>query len=107
MARERHDAITRTELFNLFSRNKTAREIERALQAPIDAGLLERATVCDARSERRVRSCSSLLWTIKSLRPGDTKPRIVARLRRKRINDRARASGGGACDARPEAIASS
>ena len=52
MARERHDGITRTEVSNLFSRNKKAREIDRALQALIDAGRLERATIRDPRSDR-------------------------------------------------------
>ena len=47
LARDRHDGITRTEVSNLFSRNKKAREIDRALQALIDAGRLERATIRD------------------------------------------------------------
>ena len=47
LACERHDGITRTEVSNLFSRNKKAREIDRALQALIDAGRLERATIRD------------------------------------------------------------
>jgi hypothetical protein len=49
LARDRQDGITRTEISNLFSRNKKAREIDHALQALIDAGRLERATVRDAR----------------------------------------------------------
>jgi Protein of unknown function (DUF3987) len=52
LARERHDGITRTEVSNLFSRNKKAREIDRALQALIDAGRLERATIRDPRHDR-------------------------------------------------------
>jgi len=52
LARDRHDGITRTEVSNLFSRNKKAREIDRALQALIDAGRLERATIRDARNDR-------------------------------------------------------
>ena len=52
LARERHDGITRTEVSNLFSRNKKAREIDRALQALIDAGRLERAIVGEPRSDR-------------------------------------------------------
>ena len=52
LARERHDGITRTEVSNLFSRNKKAREIDRALQALIDAGRLERATIRDPQSDR-------------------------------------------------------
>ena len=52
LARERHDGITRTEVSNLFSRNKKAREIDCALQALIDAGRLERATVRDRQSDR-------------------------------------------------------
>ena len=47
VARERRDGITCTEFSNLFSRNKKAREIDRALQALIDAGRLERATTRD------------------------------------------------------------
>lgn len=52
MARERHDGITRTEVSNLFSRNKKAREIDRALQALTDAGRLEPATIRDPRGDR-------------------------------------------------------
>jgi hypothetical protein len=52
LARERHDGITRTEVSNLFSRNKKAREIDRALQALIDAGRLEHATIRDRHSGR-------------------------------------------------------
>jgi hypothetical protein len=52
LARQRHEGITRTEVSNLFSRNKKAREIDRALQALIDTGRLERATVHDPRSDR-------------------------------------------------------
>jgi hypothetical protein len=52
LARDRHDGITRTEVSNLFSRNKKAREIDRALQTLIDAGRLERATIRDARNDR-------------------------------------------------------
>jgi hypothetical protein len=52
MARDRQDGITRTDVSNLFSRNKKAREIDRALQALIDAGRLERAIVRDPRSDR-------------------------------------------------------
>jgi hypothetical protein len=52
MARERHDGITRTEVSNLFSRNKKAREIDRALQALIDTGRLERASIRDPRTDR-------------------------------------------------------
>jgi hypothetical protein len=52
LARDRHDGITRTDVSNLFSRNKKAREIDRALQALIDAGRLECATVRDPRSAR-------------------------------------------------------
>ena len=52
LARDRHDGITRTEVSNLFSRNKKAREIDRALQALIDAGRLERATMEEPRTGR-------------------------------------------------------
>jgi hypothetical protein len=52
LARDRNDGISRTEVSNLFSRNKKAREIDRALQALIDAGRLERATIRDQRNDR-------------------------------------------------------
>jgi hypothetical protein len=52
LARDRNDGITRTEVSNLFSRNKKAREIDRALQALIDAGRLERTTIRDPRNDR-------------------------------------------------------
>jgi Protein of unknown function (DUF3987) len=52
LARDRNDGITRTEVSNLLSRNKKAREIDRALQALIDAGRLERATIRDPRNDR-------------------------------------------------------
>lgn len=52
LARDRNDGITRTEVSNLFSRNKKAREIDRALQALIDAGRLECVTVRDPRNDR-------------------------------------------------------
>jgi hypothetical protein len=52
LARDRNDGITRTEVSNLFSRNKKAREIDRALQALIDAGRLERVTIRDPRIDR-------------------------------------------------------
>jgi hypothetical protein len=54
MARERHDGITRTEVSNLFSRNKKAHEIDRALRALIDAGRLECAIIRDLRTDRPV-----------------------------------------------------
>ncbi len=41
-----------SEVFNLFSHNKEAREIDRALQALIDARRLERATIRDHRKDR-------------------------------------------------------
>jgi hypothetical protein len=48
----RTESHPRTEVSNLFSRNKKAREIDRALQALIDAGRLERTTIRDPRSDR-------------------------------------------------------
>jgi hypothetical protein len=51
IARDRNDGVTRTEVSNLFSRNKKAREIDRALQTLVDAGRLERATIRDAQSD--------------------------------------------------------
>jgi hypothetical protein len=42
LAKERADGITRTEVRDLFSRNKKAREIDRALAALVDAGRLDR-----------------------------------------------------------------
>lgn len=68
MARERHDGITRTEVSNLFSRNKKAREIDRALQALIDAGRLKRATVEEPRTGRTL-----TVW-----RPAIERPLIAA-----------------------------
>ena len=41
-AQERRDGITRTEVRDLFSRNKKAREIDLALAALVDAGRLDR-----------------------------------------------------------------
>jgi hypothetical protein len=66
LARDRADGITRTEVSNLFSRNKKAREIDRALQALIDAGRLERATIRDPRNDRTLtvwRAASELTRT--------------------------------------------
>jgi hypothetical protein len=48
----RHHSNEFIAVSNLFSRNKKAREIHRALQALIDAGRLERAAVRDPRSDR-------------------------------------------------------
>ncbi|MDQ6617418.1 MAG: hypothetical protein M3083_22390 [Actinomycetota bacterium] len=45
LASDRADGVSRTEVSNLFSRNKKAREIDRALGVLIDAGRLERRTV--------------------------------------------------------------
>jgi Protein of unknown function (DUF3987) len=42
MAKLHPDGVTRTEVSDLFSRNKKAREIDRALNALVDAGRLER-----------------------------------------------------------------
>jgi hypothetical protein len=42
LAKQRRDGISRTEVRDLFSRNKKAREIDRALTALIDAGRLDR-----------------------------------------------------------------
>lgn len=42
LAKERGDGITRTEVRDLFSRSKKAREIDRALAALVDAGRLNR-----------------------------------------------------------------
>jgi len=47
-ARDRPAGVTRTEVANLFSRNKKAREIDRALAVLVDAGRLERHTECPA-----------------------------------------------------------
>jgi hypothetical protein len=47
LARDRHDGITRTDVSNLFSRNKKARELDRALGALVDCGRLERVNIND------------------------------------------------------------
>jgi len=49
LAKNRPDGISRTEVRDLFSRNKKAREIDRALGALEDAGRLQRRANCDAR----------------------------------------------------------
>jgi Protein of unknown function (DUF3987) len=45
LAKERPNGVTRTEVRDLFSRNKKAREIDRALNVLEEAGRLRRATV--------------------------------------------------------------
>jgi hypothetical protein len=45
MAADRADGVSRTEVSNLFSRNKKSREIDRALNVLRDAGRLERRTM--------------------------------------------------------------
>jgi uncharacterized protein CbrC (UPF0167 family) len=47
LAKDRPAGISRTEVRDLFSRNKKAREIDRALGALVDAGRLERAALSD------------------------------------------------------------
>ena len=42
LAKERANGISRTEVRDLFSRNKKAREIDRALTTLVDAGRLQR-----------------------------------------------------------------
>lgn len=49
LAKDRPDGVTRTEVRDLFSRNKKAREIDRALTVLEEAGRLRRATHNDAR----------------------------------------------------------
>jgi hypothetical protein len=49
LAAERCDGVSRTEVSNLFSRNKKAREIDRALGVLVDAGRLERRAVTPER----------------------------------------------------------
>jgi hypothetical protein len=49
LAKDRGDGISRTEVRDLFSRNKKAREIERALGALVDAGRLQRKEQDDSR----------------------------------------------------------
>ena len=49
LAKARPDGITRTEVRDLFSRNKKAREIERALGTLEDVGRLQRKTDSDGR----------------------------------------------------------
>ncbi len=45
----RPHGVTRTEVRDLFSRNKKAREIDRALTVLEDAGRLQRTTASDGR----------------------------------------------------------
>ena len=49
LARNRGKGITRTEVRDLFSRNKKAREIDRALTVLVEAGRLERQSSTDGR----------------------------------------------------------
>ncbi len=49
LAQTRPDGISRTEVRDLFSRNKKAREIDRALGALEDAGRLQRRCQADGR----------------------------------------------------------
>lgn len=49
LAKDRPDGISRTEVRDLFSRNKKAREIDRALGTLEDAGRLQRRTNSDGR----------------------------------------------------------
>ncbi len=49
LAKDRCDGISRTEVRDLFSRNKKAREIDRALTALEDAGRLQRKEHADGR----------------------------------------------------------
>ncbi len=49
LAKDRRDGISRTEVRDLFSRNKKAREIDRALTALEDAGRLQRKDQADGR----------------------------------------------------------
>lgn len=49
LAKDRPAGVTRTEVRDLFSRNKKAREIDRALVVLEDAGRLQRRTVADGR----------------------------------------------------------
>jgi hypothetical protein len=49
LAKTRSTGVTRTEVRDLFSRNKKAREIERALTVLEEAGRLQRTTVTDGR----------------------------------------------------------
>lgn len=44
VAKHRPDGVTRTEVRDLFSRHKKARELDRALSVPEDAGPLVRLT---------------------------------------------------------------
>lgn len=52
LAKERPDGISRTEVRDLFSRNKKAREIDRALSALEDAGRLTRRSEATAGAAR-------------------------------------------------------
>lgn len=49
LAKDRPAGVTRTEVRDLFSRNKKAREIDRALTVLEEAGRLQRTTTTDGR----------------------------------------------------------
>lgn len=49
LAKDRPAGVTRTEVRDLFSRNKKAREIDRALTVLEEAGRLQRTTITDGR----------------------------------------------------------
>jgi len=49
LAKDRPDGVTRTEVRDLFSRNKKAREIDRALTVLEEAGRLHRTMLSDGR----------------------------------------------------------
>ncbi len=53
LAKERANGISRTEVRDLFSRNKKAREIDRALTTPVDAGRLQRQPGIEPSTGRR------------------------------------------------------
>lgn len=53
MAKTNPQGVTRTQVSDLFSRNKTAREIDRALTALVEAGRLEHGeTPPEAQADR-------------------------------------------------------
>ena len=65
LAKERAHGISRTEVRDLFSRNKKAREIDRALAALVDAGRLQRT-----RGHDRTTGRPAEIW-IRANRPPD------------------------------------
>jgi hypothetical protein len=68
LAKDRPDGISRTEVRDLFSRNKKAREIDRALGALEDAGRLQRRSGADGRGRPAEFWAPKVAWNIRPSR---------------------------------------